>query len=98
MESPAHRSEFFVDLLEGETVGSLCGGARARTLSESDSLRDVIDAFADSNQEIYPVVDQDGNRHHETSPQIQIFLEGGEIVGVNVESPTGTGWIQGGRD
>ncbi|MFQ5718434.1 MAG: chloride channel protein [Acidobacteriota bacterium] len=61
MDSPAHRSEFFVDLLEGETVGSLCPAGAAITLPESASLQEVIDAFAESNQEIFPVVDHENH-------------------------------------
>jgi CIC family chloride channel protein len=58
--SPAHRREFYVDLLEEVRVGDLVRGDPPRVIPETASLDQVIAAIAHSSQEFFPVVDSAG--------------------------------------
>jgi CIC family chloride channel protein len=59
-QSPAHRRQYYVDLLEDTTVGDLLQPSSLDTIPETASLDDVITAFTRSTQEFFPVVDPQG--------------------------------------
>jgi CIC family chloride channel protein len=59
LESPAHRGDFLVDLLEGIRVADVPLRER-RTVPESLSLRDILRLLPDSRQNYFPVVDTGG--------------------------------------
>jgi CIC family chloride channel protein len=59
-QSPAHRKQFFVDLLEDVQVGEVLSDTELRTIPETASLDDVFAAFTACNSEFLPVVDGQG--------------------------------------
>jgi CIC family chloride channel protein len=59
-QSPAHRKQYFVDLLEDVQVGEVLSDAPLQTIPETASLDDVFAAFAACNREFLPVVDGAG--------------------------------------
>ena len=56
LESPAHRGDFLVDLLEGIKVSDVSLRQR-RTVPESMSLREILKLLPESRQNYFPVVD-----------------------------------------
>ncbi|MFQ5670676.1 MAG: chloride channel protein [Acidobacteriota bacterium] len=60
LQSPAHRHEFYVDVLEDFKVGDLCPGGPLNTIPENASLHEVMQTFAGSDQEFFPVIDASG--------------------------------------
>jgi CIC family chloride channel protein len=56
LESPAHRGDFLVDLLEGIRVGDVPPRKR-QTIPESMLLRDILRLLPESRQNYFPVVD-----------------------------------------
>jgi len=61
MESPAHRGDFLVDVLDGLSVGDVYERERKLTLvSESASLDEIVHGLAGSNQHYFPVIDTEG--------------------------------------
>jgi len=59
-QSPAHRKQFFVDLLEDVQVGEVLSDQELRTIPETASLDDVFAAFTACNSEFLPVVNGQG--------------------------------------
>jgi chloride channel protein, CIC family len=59
LESPAHRGDFIVDLLEGIRVGDVPLRER-QTVPESMSLREILQLLPESRQNYFPVVDAGG--------------------------------------
>lgn len=60
-ESPAHRGDFIVDVLEGIRVGDMAEKWRAPvTVELSTPLREVIQIIEESRSHYFPVVDQEG--------------------------------------
>ena len=61
IQSPAHRGEFIVDMLEGLKVSLLMDRLRKATLVRvSEPLREVVHQIEESHSHYYPVVDEDG--------------------------------------
>jgi CIC family chloride channel protein len=61
MESPAHRGDFIVDVLEGIKVGDVYRRDRKIVfIPESMSLDDIVHKLAETAQHYFPVVDRDG--------------------------------------
>lgn len=60
LDSPAHRGDFFVDVLEGIKVADVPLTSR-QTVIESKSLRDILRLISQTQQDDFPVVDS-GNR------------------------------------
>jgi CIC family chloride channel protein len=56
-QSPAHRKQFFVDLLEDVQVGEVLGDGVLESIPETASLDDVFASFAACNREYLPVLD-----------------------------------------
>ncbi len=56
LESPAHRGDFLVDVLEGIRVGDVPLRQR-QTVPESMSLREILRLLPESRQNYFPVVD-----------------------------------------
>jgi CIC family chloride channel protein len=59
LESPAHRGDFLVDVLEGISVGDVPLEQR-ETVYQGMLLRDIVQLLATSRQHYFPVVDSDG--------------------------------------
>ena len=59
LDSPAHRGDFLVDVLEGITVGDVPNEQRD-TVYEGLLLRDIVHLLATSRQHYFPVVDGEG--------------------------------------
>jgi CIC family chloride channel protein len=60
-ESPAHRGDFLVDILEGIRVADVFDGTRTVTrVPESTPLSGIVRILADTQQHYFPVVDNDG--------------------------------------
>jgi len=60
LESPAHRGDFLVDILEGIKVGDVFDRSRTVTLvPESAPLEDIVRTLAETRQHYFPVVDGD---------------------------------------
>ena len=60
LDSPAHRGDFFVDVLEGITVESVYRRDRPpRRIHEGEPLEGIVHALAESTQRYFPVVDGD---------------------------------------
>ena len=59
LESPAHRGDFMVDVLEGISVADVPWEQRA-TVFQGMLLRDIVQLLATSRQHYFPVVDSDG--------------------------------------
>jgi CIC family chloride channel protein len=59
LDSPAHRGDFLIDVLEGIHVRDVLGPASydVRTIPESASLRDIVHLLAETRQHYFPVVD-----------------------------------------
>jgi CIC family chloride channel protein len=61
LDSPAHRGDFFVDVLEGIEVESVYRRDRPpRLIHEGESLEGIVHALAESTQRYFPVVDGEG--------------------------------------
>ncbi len=61
LESPAHRGDFLVDVLEGITVKDVYSpDYQVRRIPESMSLDEIVHALAETNQHYFPVVDDEG--------------------------------------
>ncbi|GIW98967.1 MAG: chloride channel protein [Pirellulaceae bacterium] len=62
LESPAHRGDFIVDILEGIKVKDVYRSADDLTcIEEGMPLEDIVHQVAVDHQHYYPVVDSDGN-------------------------------------
>lgn len=62
LDSPAHRGDFIVDLLEGITVGEVYRrDPNLKLISESMSLDAIVHTLAGTQQHYFPVVDESGN-------------------------------------
>jgi CIC family chloride channel protein len=59
LDSPAHRGDFLVDVLEGISVGEVPLEQRA-TVFQGMRLGDIVQLIATSRQNYFPVVDKDG--------------------------------------
>ncbi|MEZ6067256.1 MAG: chloride channel protein [Planctomycetaceae bacterium] len=62
LESPAHRGDFMVDVLEGMTVKDVFRPSleRLRQIPESTSLEDIVHILAETRQHYFPVVNTNG--------------------------------------
>jgi CIC family chloride channel protein len=61
LESPAHRGDFLVDVLEGITVKDVYNpDYPVERIPESMSLDDILHRLAETNQNYFPVVDDAG--------------------------------------
>lgn len=61
LESPAHRGDFLVDILEGIRVADIFDSLRPVTrVPESTPLSGIVRILADTQQHYFPVVDSDG--------------------------------------
>ena len=61
LNSPAHRGDFIVDVLEGIRIADVYSPKRdVATVSEAASLDEIVHMLAQSHQHYFPVVDQDG--------------------------------------
>lgn len=56
LESPAHRGDFIVDVLEGLRVSDV-SMRPGRTVTEAMTLREILQIIPDSRQNYFPVVD-----------------------------------------
>ncbi|HEY2416207.1 MAG TPA: chloride channel protein [Pirellulaceae bacterium] len=59
LDSPAHRGDFLVDVLEGITVGNVPWTQR-KTVLEGMPLRDIVHMLAENRQHYFPVMDDAG--------------------------------------
>lgn len=60
LESPAHRGDFIVDVLEGLKVDDVFNPGRPVTLvPESMTLDEIVHLLAETHESYFPVVDQD---------------------------------------
>lgn len=59
IDSPAHRGDFLVDVLEGLRVGDVPLRS-CETVPESATLREILERIPESKQNYFPVVDADG--------------------------------------
>lgn len=60
LESPAHRGDFMVDVLEGMRVSDVFNRSPNYTLiHESRTLEDIVHLIAETHQHYFPVVDDD---------------------------------------
>ena len=61
LDSPAHRGDFIVDVLEGIKVGDVYRRDRQLVLvPESMSLDEIVHTLSRTNQHYFPVVDREG--------------------------------------
>ncbi len=61
LDSPAHRGDFFVDVLEGIKVDNVFKRAPSlKLIHEGTTLDDIVHALAESIQRYFPVVDANG--------------------------------------
>ena len=61
LDSPAHRGDFFVDVLEGIKVDNVFKRAPVlKLIHEGTTLDDIVHALAESVQRYFPVVDAQG--------------------------------------
>ena len=62
LESPAHRGDFLVDVLEGIYVRDVVhtGLDQVRLIPESTSLEEIVHILAETQQHYFPVVDSTG--------------------------------------
>jgi chloride channel protein, CIC family len=61
LDSPAHRGDFFVDVLEGIRVENVYQrGPRLKLIHEGTTLDEIVHALAESTQRYFPVVDATG--------------------------------------
>ncbi len=56
LDSPAHRGDFLVDVLEGLTVRDVSWKKR-RTIPEQMNMREIVKMLAETRQHYFPVVD-----------------------------------------
>jgi CIC family chloride channel protein len=64
IDSPAHRGEYVVDVLDGMRVGDvLPKDAKLTTLRLDTPLSEILDAVAGSKQHVFPVLDARGELH-----------------------------------
>ena len=62
LESPAHRGDFLVDVLEGIRVGDVFDRSRVvKRVHESAALEEIVHLLAETQQHYFPVVDDDNN-------------------------------------
>ncbi|MBI1311462.1 CBS domain-containing protein [bacterium] len=62
LDSPAHRGDFIVDVLEGIHVSDVFSRTReVITVPESTSLDEIVHMLAESHQHYFPVIDGKGN-------------------------------------
>ncbi|MEM6469354.1 MAG: chloride channel protein [Planctomycetota bacterium] len=62
LESPAHRGDFLVDVLEGLRVRDVFQSSDELLLvSEAESLDQIVHHLAENHQHYFPVVDQEGS-------------------------------------
>jgi chloride channel protein, CIC family len=59
LDSPAHRGDFLVDVLEGITVHDVPWTQR-KALPEGMPLRDIVHLLAENRQHYFPVIDEGG--------------------------------------
>lgn len=57
LESPAHRGDFIVDVLEGMKVSDVYQARKLRTVHEGTSLNKIVHLLAQTPQRYFPVVD-----------------------------------------
>jgi CIC family chloride channel protein len=60
LDSPAHRGDFLVDVLEGLTVKDISWKER-RTVPEGTKLRDIVQLLSKTRQHYFPVVSKEGH-------------------------------------
>ncbi len=61
LESPAHRGDFLVDILEGIRVADIYDRTRAVTrIPEATPLEGIVHILAETQQHYFPVVDDEG--------------------------------------
>jgi CIC family chloride channel protein len=61
LDSPAHRGDFIVDVLEGLKVGDVYRPSRTTvTVNENASLDEIVHKLASTTQNDFPVVDKEG--------------------------------------
>jgi chloride channel protein, CIC family len=62
LESPAHKGDFIVDVLEGNLVKDVFQTRDdIRRVPESTSLDDIVHILAETHQHYFPVIDAEGN-------------------------------------
>lgn len=62
LESPAHRGDFIIDVLEGMLVADVFQrGRNLRLIHEGTSLNEIVHQLAETTQRYFPVVDEDKN-------------------------------------
>lgn len=62
LESPAHRGDFIIDILEGMHVRDVFSPKHTiTTIPESASLDEIVHLLAETHQHYFPVVDSDGD-------------------------------------
>ena len=62
VDSPAHRGDFIVDVLEGISVGEVFGRSpKITSVAESMSLDGIVHLVASTRQSLFPVIDE--NEH-----------------------------------
>jgi CIC family chloride channel protein len=59
LDSPAHRGDFLIDVLEGIRVSDVPWKDR-RTVPEEMALQEIVHLLAESRQHYFPVVDREG--------------------------------------
>ncbi|MEM7475887.1 MAG: chloride channel protein [Planctomycetota bacterium] len=63
LDSPAHRGDFIIDVLEGMSVGDVYqhkeDGEQLQLVHEGASLNDIVHLFDKTSQRYFPVVDSD---------------------------------------
>jgi CIC family chloride channel protein len=60
LESPAHRGDFLIDVLEGIRVGDVYDPAsRITMIPESKSLKEILQIMSETQQHYFPVIDGD---------------------------------------
>lgn len=60
LDSPAHRGDFLVDVLEGISVSDVPWKQRS-TVFQGTSLQEIVHVLAESRQHYFPVVDEKGS-------------------------------------
>ncbi len=58
LDSPAHRGDFFVNLLEGMQVGAV-PWIKRQPVAEAITLQQILQLLTESRQDYFPVVDKD---------------------------------------
>ena len=100
LESPAHRGDFLVDVLEGIRVRDVFreNVAEVRKIPESTSLEDIVHILAETRQHYFPVVDEqdrlvgifsgDDVRHYLYDETIWKLAVAGDVMTTNVVAVT----------